>query len=289
MQAKPFQGILLCAVAVFFFACLDIVTKKLATLYNVPLVLFVRYVGNLLILLALFAPTGGTSLLKTKRTGWAIIRALCLVVSSLFAGIALERMPVAESTSIFFLAPLLVIFLAKPLLKEKIGVFGFLAAALGFIGVLLIVRPGAGLDLLGIVCGLITAVLIAAYHLLSRLLASEKSETLLLYVVLLGSVGYGALLPWSLKGPAPSVDHLLLFLGLGLIAGIGHFLFALAYRYAPVSTLSPIHYLQLPWAGFLGWLTFGHSPDKVSITGMGIVVLSGLMVVLKSRAGEKLS
>jgi drug/metabolite transporter (DMT)-like permease len=288
-KSNTFRGIMLCASAVFFFACLDIVTKKLAAVYNVPLVLFVRYAGNLLLLLALFAPTQGVSLMKTQRTGLAIVRGLCLVVSSFFVGIALQRMPVAESTSIVFLAPLLVLLLAKPLLNEKIGVLGFLAAGLGFSGVLLIVRPGAGLDALGVACGLFAAILLAAYYLLSRLLAPERSETLLLYVVLLGSAGYGALLPWCLKGQAPTSLQLLLFLSLGLIAGVGHFLFTIAYRHAPASTLAPINYLQLPWAGLLGWLTFGHTPDRLSITGICIVVLSGFMIALKSRRGKVLT
>jgi len=163
-------------------------------------------------------------------------------------------------------------------------VLGFLAAGLGFSGVFLIVRPGAGLDALGVVCGIIAAILVAAYHLLSRLLATEKSETLLLYVVAIGSAAYGVLLPWCLKGPTPTSMQLLLFLSLGLSAGLGHFLFTVAYRFAPASTLAPINYLQLLWAGLLGWLIFGHAPDTLGITGIGIVVLSGFVAALKSRS-----
>lgn len=286
MRVDLFRGIALCASAVFFFALLDIVTKKLAVLYNVPLVLLVRYAGSLILLLAVFAPRQKTNLVKVRRPGLAFVRALCLVISSLFVGMALRRMPVAESTSIFFLAPLLVIFLAKPFLNEKIGALGILAAALGFSGALLIVRPGAGLDPLGVVYGLVAAVLIALYHVLSRFLASEKSETLLLYVVVLGSVGYGVFLPWFLKGPALEPPYLWLFLSLGLVAGVGHFLFTAAYRYAPASVLAPISYLQLPWAGFLGWMIFGHVPDKVSAFGMSIVALSGFIAGLKSGGNK---
>ncbi|MBL8995204.1 MAG: DMT family transporter, partial [Spirochaetia bacterium] len=280
------RGIALCASAVFFFALLDIVTKKLAADYNVPLILFVRYAGNLLFLLAFFAPRQGVNLIKTRRSGLATLRALCLVVSSLFVGIAIKRMPVAECTSIFFLAPLFVLLLAKPILNEKIGALGFLSAGLGFSGVFLVVRPAAGLDALGVVCAFIAAILVAAYHLLSRLLAAEKSESLLLYVVAIGSASYGILLPWCLKGPAPTPVELLLFSSIGLIAALGHFLFTVAYRYAPASTLAPINYLQLLWAGLLGWLIFDHAPDALGMTGIGIVVLSGFVAALKSGGGK---
>lgn len=278
---KVFRGILLMFCAVALFACLDMLTKRLASAYSIPTILFFRFSGNLLLLLAIFGPTQRGQALRTRRMPVAVSRALCLVVSSFFVGLALQRMPVAESTSIVFLAPIIVLLLARPFLGEKIGGWGYIAAGFGFTGMILIARPGAGLDPLGVAYGGLAAILIAAYQMLSKVLSTEKTETLLLYVALLGSAVYGAVLPWGTKGPIPTALGGLLFLSLGLLAAAGHFLFTAAYRYAPASILAPIQYLQLLWAGLLGWFVFGHAPDRLSLAGMAILAGSGAIAVFQ--------
>jgi drug/metabolite transporter (DMT)-like permease len=122
------------------------------------------------------------------------------------------------------------------------------------------------------------------YILLSRLLAgTERTTALLFNSTLVGSVCFGAMLPWFWGGPAPSPWQLGLFLSMGVTAGLGHFLFTAAFREAPASLLAPATYLQLLWAGLLGWLVFGHVPDTLSVLGMGIVFASGLVIALRSR------
>ena len=122
--------------------------------------------------------------------------------------------------------------------------------------------------------------------LLSRLLAStERTVALLFYTAVVGSIGFGIPLPWSWHGEAPTLGQLLLFLSMGVTGGLGHYLFTLAYRHAPAWQLAPVSYLQLFWAGLLGWLVFGHVPDGPSILGMGVVVASGAMIAMQSRFG----
>ncbi len=162
----PLLGVLLVLAAVFIFACMDSTTKYLATAWNVPLVVAVRYLGNLLILTLAYAPKHGAAIYKTNRTGLVALRALCLATASLFAGLALMRMPVAETISIVFLAPFVVMILAIPLLGEKVTVPGWIAAIAGFCGVLLVVRPGSGLDGLGVSYALACASVTVGYYLL---------------------------------------------------------------------------------------------------------------------------
>ena len=222
-------------------------------------------------------------MVKTTRTSLVIVRSLCLVVATFFAGLALQRMPVAETVSIIYLSPIIVVLLARPLLGETIGLTGWIAAIAGFAGVLLIVRPGGGLDLLGVGYVLCNVVVTVAYFLLSRVLAStEKTLALLFYSALTGAICFGIALPWTLYGAAPTLLQVALFLSMGVTAGLGHYCFTSAYRFAPASVLAPINYLHLVWAGVLGWLVFGHVPEALTILGMAIVAAAGVAVALRA-------
>src|SRR5690606_32608350 len=126
------------------------VNKLLVTEYNVPLVMAIRYITHCLLMLAIVAPLHGRDMVRTQRTGLVLIRAACLAVASVLMGFALQRMPVAETTAIVYIIPVLVIILSGPVLKEKVGPGAWIAVVLGFTGVMLIVRPGAGLDPWGV-------------------------------------------------------------------------------------------------------------------------------------------
>ncbi len=269
---------------VFVFACMDSTTKYLVARYDVPLVVAIRYLGHCLLMVILLAPRHGRELIRTERTGWVLVRALCLAAASLLISLAFQRMPVAEATAILFLSPLLVVLIAGPALGERVGALGWMAALAGFAGILLIAHPGAGLDPLGTACALGAAGVMAGYQLLSRVLArTERTLPMLFYTALVGSILYGVFLPWSWGGPAPTPLQALLFLGTGAMGGLGHFLFTAAYRHAPASVLAPMLYVQIVWASLLGWLVFGHVPEATSITGMCVVAGAGVLMALKSR------
>jgi drug/metabolite transporter (DMT)-like permease len=280
----PLRGVLLLLAALCLFAGMDTTTKFLTAHYAAPLVVAMRYLVHGLLMVMLLAPTQGRRLIQTQRTGLVLVRAASLAIASLCVGLALQRMPVAETTSIIFLSPLLVVLLARPVLGERIGRLGWMAVVTGFIGVLLIVRPASGLDTVGVLCALGAAGATVIYFLLSRVLArTEQTLSLLFYAALVGAVGFGLYLPWSWGGPAPGMLELVLFLAMGSAAGLGHFLLTAAYRHAPAALLAPMNYLQLLWAGLLGWLVFDHVPDHLSLLGMGVVAISGAMSALKSR------
>jgi drug/metabolite transporter (DMT)-like permease len=277
---------MLCIASLFLFACMDTTTKYLAATYNVPMIVAVRYLGNLLLMVALLGPTHRQELVRTDRTALVLVRAACLAFTSLLIGLALQRMPVAETTAINFIAPLVVVLLARPLLGERIGRWGWAAALLGFGGVMLIVRPGSGLNPTGVMLALTAVGAGAAYQLLSRVLVdSERTLAMLFYTALLGSVLFGLALPWTMHGRTPGGLELLLFLSLGVYGGLGHFLFTKAYRHASASVLAPLTYLQLLWAGLLGWLIFRHVPDGISLLGMVTVTVSGLVIAFKRDRG----
>jgi drug/metabolite transporter (DMT)-like permease len=282
-DGRPLLGVLMVMGSVLLFAGNDIITKLLVTEYPVPLVAAMRYIVQLLLMLALLLPRMGRRLLETERTRLVLLRSACLVVSTLGMGLAFQRMPVPESVSIVFLSPMLVVLVAGPVLGEKVAAASVVAAVAGFAGVLLIVRPGGGLDLFGVIFVLIAVTTSVVYYLTSRVLArTESTLSLLFYTALVGAICFGATLPWSWSGPAPDVPTVLMFASQGVATGLGHYLFTAAHREATASLLAPVGYMQLLWVGLLSWLIFGHLPDALTIAGMGLVTLAGVSIAMIS-------
>ncbi len=285
--SNPAFGITLVVAATCLFASNDAINKLLVSEFDVPAVAAVRYVIHALVLTAVLAPSQGRRLVETRRTGAVIARALCLVASTLFLGLALQHMPVAETTAIVYLSPLLVVLLAPFLLGERIAASGWVAAILGFSGVLLIVRPGGGLDPAGIALALANVGFTTAYYLLSRVLsATETTQAMLFYTAIAGTICFGLALPWFWFDRMPNFMEMGLFLGLGGTAALGHFLFTAAYRHAEAYLLAPATYTHLLWAGLLGWLVFGHIPALPSIAGMAIIVIAGGLSAIGARARQ---
>lgn len=283
--SHPLRGVALFLLCLFLFACLDTTTKVLAAHYQAPVIVAARYVVNLLLMVAILAPRHGREMVTIRRKRWVVVRALALSVASITMALAVQRMPVAETSAILFFAPVLVILAAGPLLGERVGAASYIAAALGFGGLLLIVRPGSGLDSLGVVFAALAMLANTTYQLLSRkLAASETTLALLFYTTLVGTLIFGALAPWFIDGRTPTPLELLLFFSLGIYGWFGHFLFTAAFRTTPASLLAPLNYAQLIFVGLLGWLVFGHIPDALSLTGMAVIAIAGILAATRTSA-----
>jgi drug/metabolite transporter (DMT)-like permease len=211
-------------------------------------------------------------------------RALMLVGITLLAQLALKTLPLAETTALIFIAPLLVALLAGPLLGEQVRRSTWLATIAGFLGVLLIARPGGAMAGPGILYALGGALCYAIYQILTRkLAATEHPNRLLFYTALVGTLSMSLTLPAYWDGQIPTLPQGLLIISLGLYGGIGHFMFIRAFREAPASTLSPLLYVQLIWATLLGWLVFNQLPDFLAIIGMLIIGASGLSLAIRAH------
>jgi drug/metabolite transporter (DMT)-like permease len=278
----------LVSLSVFLFALSDVLSKHLMTLYPVLLILFLRYAISTLILLAAYLPQRGRALFRTVRTGAVILRGLCLVAASITMGPALQRMPVGETVAIIYLAPFGVILVAVFGMGERWSWASLVACLVGFVGVLAIIRPGAGLDPLGVMFALMNVIPSVGYQLLSRsLAATETSGALQLWTAMVGAVCFGLALPWTLPGFAPSLTDAGLILVFGAIATAGHFLLTAAYARAPASRLAPINYLHLFWAGLLGWLVFDHVPDGWTMAGMALVGGAGMGLAIWTQVSRR--
>lgn len=281
--SRPALGVGLAVLATLLFAGHDAVSKHLLQSYDVPLVAAIRYMVHTLLMVVVLAPRQGASLVRVQRKGLVAIRSVCLVIATLFMGLALQLMPIAETTAIIYLSPIIVVLLARPILGETIGLLGWIGAIGGFVGVMLIVRPGGGLDPLGVFYALCNVGVTVAYYLLSRVLAkSEKTLALLFYSALVGAICFGLATPWFWFGTVPTALDLVMFASLGLFAGIGHYCFTAAYRFAPASLLAPMSYTHLIWAGLLGWIVFAQLPDALGLAGMAVVGAAGVLTALRT-------
>lgn len=280
----PGRGILLVLLAVCVFSCMDATAKYLAARHPLPMLVWARYTVHFLLMVVFLAPSHRSALLATRRPGAQIARALLLLGVTGCVIAALKVLPLAEATALGYTSPLLAALLAGPWLGEKLDRRRWLALGMGFLGVLVIARPGGALVGVGVLYSLAGATCYAVYQVMTRQLSSsENSLTLLFYTALVGTIMSSLALPWIGLGTLPAGMDLVLTLSLGAMGGLGHFLLIRAFHHAPVGTIGPFLYAQLMWATLIGWLVFDHLPDIWSLIGMAIIVASGLAVAFGKR------
>jgi drug/metabolite transporter (DMT)-like permease len=281
------RGIVLVLLAVLVFAAMDTVGKYLMTKFSVPLVAAARYGVNLVLLAAIMLPRHGTALWTTQRTGLVMVRGASLAAATFFAGLALQLMPVGETVALLYLQTFGVLLTAGFALGERVGLAGWLAAAVGFAGVVLIARPGSDLDPLGVLFALAAAGVSIVYILLSRkLAASESTMAMLFYAAIAGTLLFGVMLAFKWQVFSYNwIDIALLFF-MGAASLTGHFLFTAAYRFAPAFMLAPFSYFHIALAVLFGWLFYSHVPDGWSFVGMAMIAGSGAAIAIRSHLSK---
>jgi drug/metabolite transporter (DMT)-like permease len=282
-EGNPLKGVALVLAATFLFAWGDTLGKHLSMLYAATLILSARYVINLVLVLIVMWPRHRSAVWRTQRTGLVVLRGLFLAIATVTMLVALRVMPVAETVAIIYITPVLLLLASGPILGERVSALGWVCAALGFAGVLLIARPGSGLDTWGVALCLINAVLGTGYHLLTRFLArTETTMALLFHTALVGSV-ISIGLTLAMGVPVwPGGRDMLVILAYATCATVGHLLFTSAYREAPASTLAPVNYMHIAFATLLGWIVFQQLPDALGFTGMALIAAAGLLAAWRA-------
>ncbi len=289
MLKKPdtLRGTLLILTAVAMFVVLDTISKYLTRFYPVTTVVWARYFFHLAFVVVVLGPRLGLALVRTARPGAQLVRGLLLAGSSLFFVSALKRLPLAECTAITFLAPLLVTVMAVFVLKEKVEVARWVAILCGFVGVVIIIRPGSGVFTWASLLPLGTAACFASYQILTRRLAGlESPYTSIFYAGLVGTLLFSISLPYSWTSPQSAFHWLLLAL-MGTIGGLSHLILIKAYDCAPASRLAPFSYTQLIWVTAAGYLAFGNFPDFWSLFGIAVLMASGIYSARHQHLSER--
>jgi drug/metabolite transporter (DMT)-like permease len=265
------------------FGCLDTLSKYLVAHYPAAALVWLRYVLQTLVMMAIFLPRMGLRLVRTSAAGLQVVRGLMLVVSSVVFVLALLRLQIAEVASIVFLAPVIVALAGGPLLGERVGARTWLALAGGFAGVLLIIRPGGGAFTWWALLPLACAFLFAGYQILTRKLASRDDPiTTLFYPGLIACFVVPPVFPGAFEVPTVPL-HAAMLAAIGILGGVGHFVLIRAHALAPATLLAPFGYTQLLVVLALGWLVFGQLPDGIALVGIALVAGSGLGLIVANR------
>ena len=276
-------GIGLLSAAVFCFSVLDSAAKWLIAGLPLAQIVFLRFLGHVVFTAAAMGPTLGLELVHTRHPFLQLLRGLLLPMMTALNFWALQYLQLAETGSIQFLAPILVALIGHHLLGERLDRGRWLAIIVGFLGVLVILQPGSRGFHPAMLISLFQTSLYAAFIVLTRFLAaSDRPEASNFLSALISTLVIApfALLEWQPPGGALQWAVIAVT---GLAGGLGHYLLAMAPKFAPASTISPFIYSQILYMILLGYLIFGDVPRSAVVIGGAIVIGSGLYLVMRER------
>ena len=282
------RGILLLVIATAGFSWMDASAKWLNLREHALQTVAVRYAGSFIITACFLNPCTRPGILRSSRPLLQILRGLCVFASSVCVFTALKTLPLTVVTSISFAAPLLVALLAGPVLGEKLGPRRAMAIAVGFIGVLVITRPGTEGFQPGMWIALGAAVSNTAYFMITRVLSRHDAPETTHFIT--GLVGMLVSMPLAVPvwETPTSADTWLVIAFIGFTGAGAHWLLILAHKHAPASVLSPFFYTQLVFAAVIGAVIFHNVPDRWTVLGGSIVMGSGLYLLYRERIRQRL-
>ena len=276
------RGAALICLAVFCFVIMNGLVRHLGRAgYPVPEIVWARFAFHLVLIMALFPRRISTLLVSTRR-GMQVLRSTLMLGATVCMYFAVSVMPLADAVSIGFITPLLVVGLSVVILKEQVGIRRWSAVMAGFVGMLIIIRPGAGALQWAALLPIAMAVFYAFYLIVTRLVR-ESADPLnaLFYTALVGALAASLVVPFHWRTPTP-VD-VLLMAGTGLFGAIGHYALIKAYEVVEVSVVAPFAYSELIWATLVGYLAFGDFPDAWTFAGAAVIIGAGLYVLHRER------
>lgn len=299
MRMAPARlGATCAAIAVVFFSMNDVAIKFLSGGYALHQVVLIRSVIGLLIIVFVIAPlTSGWAVARTRKLKMHMLRGLCVVLANMTFFLGLAAMPFADAVAIFFISPLVITLFSVLFLGEVVGPRRWAAIAVGFIGVLVMMRPGTQAFQVASLLPLVAAFCYAGIHIITRRIGgTESAATMAFYIqimfiivsvlfgLVVGDGRFGDLSDPSLafllrawRWPVPSDYPIFLVIGVGI--AVAGYLISQAYRVAEASYVAPFEYLALPMSVIWGMTVFDEFPDGWDYFGMVLILGAGLFTV----------
>lgn len=278
-------GIVFAVTGVAFMASFDATAKFLGANYGIVQLVFFRNVVALLFLVPLVARAGGIPALRSRHPLLHGLRALFALGAGFSFFFGLRFMPLAEAFTLTFAGPIFITALSVPLLGERVGRRRWLAVLVGFLGVVVMLRPGAAALRVEALLPLTAALCYAFVMLLSRKLPREEPVAgILFWTALVGAVASGLALPFDWQTPTPGDWGL--FVLLGVMGSVTMWFMTLAYRHAPAAVIAPFDYTLLLWGLLLGWVIWRELPDPWIWPGAAILIACGLYITRRETRGE---
>jgi drug/metabolite transporter (DMT)-like permease len=280
MRSPNLAGIGLMLLGMFLFCCNDALGKWLLGTYSLWQMLVIRSLAAMLILAPLLWREG-KAILAAPRPGLQIVRVLLSVADSLMFFFAVTYLPLADTVTFYLAAPIYVTAMSALFLKEHVGWRRWSAVVVGFVGVVIALRPSTAMFTLPALVGLAGGVAFAVFNIVTRVLRGTSD-----IVMVSGQFGAmllvsGAAAPFAWTAPS-TLDFGLLML-LGVVAMLAFVCVNRSLRLAPASVVVPYQYTMIVWAVGLGWLVFGDVPDAFTLTGATIIIGAGLYILWREQ------
>lgn len=283
----PLLGIAFMLAAMAILPFIDVFAKFLGQ-EGLPILIVVwaRALFGGLMTLPFALRSEGARAFRPARPLHHLARAALLFGATFLFFTALKHLPIADALAIFFVNPLVIVVLSALVLREKVGPRRWAAVAVGFVGTLIIIRPGMVEMNPGTLYALGAGAALGSYFVMTRAIAGAADAMVLTFQT--SAIGAGVMtlaLPVLWQGPTP-VQWLMLA-SLGVIATLGHFLITKAYEQAEASLLAPLAFTEIIMATVVGWYFFGDLPDRWTVLGVTILVASAIYISVRERRAAR--
>lgn len=294
-QDRILPGILLMLGFCIIAPLIDVASKLAAQAVPVGTVTLGRYVAQLALMVPIVALLGHPWGMSRRALGLTFARAAVSVLSTYSFVAAVQHMPIADALAIAFVEPFVILFIGRFVMNEEVGPRRIGASVVGFIGALFVIQPSFAVFGVVALYPLGTAVGFALYILLTRALSRQMHPVpmnlhtawaaiviLIPILALGGQVDLG-----QMRFEAPEGIFWLWCFCVGLASTVSHMSMSYALKYAPSSTLAPLHYFEMLTATLFGYLVFGDFPNALTWVGIGIITASGLYIIHRERLAAK--
>jgi len=278
---KNLLGILLMTLGMFSLSINDIIYKNLTMNFPVWEAVFFRAFSGSIISLYLVYHSGINSI-KTKKPVRHFVRAFSAVGCVVLYIFGIKYLLLSENIAIAHSAPIIAALLAVPILGEKIGMHRILAITIGFVGVLVIIKPGTDLFQLKSLLPIGSALFMASVYLTTRSLMNTESSTSIVFYYSFALL-FTSLIFFPSDFVIPDIFNLILALSLGIMGSMGHFFMSQAARHDDVAVTSPFEYSSFIFVGLMGYFFFYEIPSNSVILGGILIIISGVYVAYRER------
>lgn len=283
VRDKAMAGIVMMCAGIACLSVNDAIAKFLIETYSPLQILFLRNIIALPFAIAITVRMSGVSALRSSRPAPHLLRGFLWVVATIMFFTSFAHLDLAEATALIFVAPLFITAISALFLKEQVGWRRWLAVIAGFVGVLVVIRPGSAAFQLVSLLPVATAFIYALLMLGARLVDPDESAwTMLLYMTGASALLSALVVPfvWT----PVQVEDMWFFAGIALFGTAGMALMTQAFRVAPAVIVAPFDYTGMIWATALGWLFWNEIPDTAAFLGAAIIIASGIFILLRERA-----
>jgi S-adenosylmethionine uptake transporter len=279
------RGALMALIAFAIYSTHDVFVKFLGGQYSAFQIVFFSVLFSFPLVAIMLIGDRNDGNLRPNHPWWSLARTISTMITAVSAFYAFSVLPLAQTYAILFAAPLLITLLAIPILGEKVGIRRGLAIVVGLLGVMIVLRPAGAQLGLGHAAALAAAVCSSLSSVIVRKIGQdERSVVLLLFPMIANFIVMGAAMPFFYK-PMP-IEHLGMIVIIATFGFVASLFIISAYRSAEAVIVAPMQYSQMIWAVIFGFLIFNETPDQLTLVGAGVIMASGLYIVMRESGGK---